>query len=218
MSELVLKAEERTGNKSNIARRLRMAGRIPCILYGEVNEVQSFSVDAHELGLLLRGDYALIKLSLGGEDHQVIIKDIQYHPVRGDILHVDFQAVKTGHKVTMDISLEFVGEPVGVKIEGGIFSSMIDDISISVLPKNIPSSIKVNIDHLGMGDSIQVKELEQENWEILLDPEQMICRVLVPKVEAEPEEEVEEEEEMAEPEVITAKEDEGEAGKDEKKE
>ena len=207
MSEMILNAEVRENSGKADARRMRRAGRIPAIIYGEIDTPASASVDAHELKMLLRKKHALINISLSGKTHRVIVRDVQYHPVSSNYLHIDFMEVKKGQKLTMAIPVTFEGTAEGVK-EGGMLDVIRHEVNISVLPKDIPNEIVVNVENLVLGDTIRVEDLNAENFEILDEARDVLCRVEIPRGPAEDEEEEEEEEideEMAEPEVITAR-------------
>lgn len=206
MSEVILNAEIREGNGKANAGRLRRTGRVPAIIYGEIENPTSISIDAHELAMYLREKHALINLTLDGKTHRVVVRDIQNHPVKGGITHIDFLEVKKGNKITMVVPITFVGSPVGVK-EGGLIDKIRHELNIAVLPKDIPNEIVVNIENLELGESVRVSDVEVGNFELMDDPQDVLCRVAVPRaeVEVEVEEEEELEEEMAEPEVITAR-------------
>ncbi len=205
MSESLLIAESREGKGKSIARRIRRAGRVPAVIYGEVKEPLNIAVDAHDLEMKLREKVSLFNLSLDGKEHPVIVRDIQYHPVKSNVLHVDFLQVKKGHKITMTVPIKLVGKSEGVKA-GGILEELKREVTIEVLPKDIPDSIIVDISGLQMGDGVHVKDLLAENFEIQDDLDDFVCRVEMPRTVEETDEEAEEEEEMAEPEVITSKE------------
>ncbi len=204
MSESLLMAEAREGKGKSVARRIRRAGRVPAVIYGEVKQPLNIAVDAHDLEMKLREKVSLFNISLDGKEHPVIIRDIQFHPVKSNVLHVDFLQVKKGHKITMTVPIKLVGKSEGVKA-GGVLEELKREVTIEVLPKDIPDSIVVDISGLQMGDGVQVKDLLAENFEIQDDLEDLVCRVEMPRT-IEEEEEEEEEEEMAEPEVITSKE------------
>ena len=205
MSEMILNAEVRDKSGKADAGRLRRAGRVPAIIYGEIDAPASATIDAHELNMLLREKHAVINLSLGGDVHRVIVRDVQVHPVNGSILHIDFMEVKKGQKIVMSVPVRFEGTPEGVKL-GGMLDIVKHEISISVLPKDIPGEIVANIDALDIGDAIRVSDLASDSIELMDEPNDVLCRVAMPR--GPEEEEVEEElegEEMAEPEVITAR-------------
>lgn len=205
MSEMILNAEVRDKSGKADAGRLRRAGRVPAIIYGEIDAPASATIDAHELNMLLREKHAVINLSLGGDVHRVIVRDVQVHPVNGSVQHIDFMEVKKGQKIVMSVPVRFEGTPEGVKL-GGMLDIVKHEISISVLPKDIPGEIVANIDALDIGDAIRVSDLASDSIELMDEPNDVLCRVAMPR--GPEEEEVEEElegEEMAEPEVITAR-------------
>ncbi len=210
MKDSVLVAEKRDTMGKAEARRIRRAGRVPAVIYGEVDAPKTMTVDAHDLDVFLRQGHSVLNIKLEGKEQQAIIREIQRHPVHSNILHVDFLGLKKGHKISLNVPLHFEGKAKGIN-EGGRFFSLKHEVQIEVLPKDVPDEIMVNIDDLGLNDSLRVKDLEKENVIFLDDPEDIICRVEIPKVVEEPtvDEEAElegvEEEESAEPEVITAK-------------
>lgn len=206
MTEAMLAIEQRDEKGTAAARRIRRAGKVPAIIYGEIDEPLRVSLDAHQLHLALKKKQAMLNLSLGKEKHSVVIREIQYHPVDGRVLHVDFLEIKKGQKLTMTIPVQLEGIPNGVK-EGGILDVIKHEVEIEVLPKDIPDFILANIEHLQLGDVLRVKDLAVENFEIITEEDSMLCRVEIPRAVEEEETEAEEEfeEEAAEPEVITAR-------------
>ena len=216
MSEGMIAFEPREELGKAAARRMRRAGRVPAVIYGEIEKSKQVSLDSHELMLALKQDHAILNLAKDSEKHRVIVREIQRHPVKGTIIHVDFLQVKKGQKLTLSVPLKFEGRPLGVQ-EGGMLDEVRNEVEIEVLPKDIPNFIEINIDNLEIGDSIRVKDIEAENFTILTDEDSVLCRCEVPRglveeeaVEGEEEEELDEE--MAEPEVITAKDKDEEAG------
>ena len=205
MADVGLKIEKRTNSGKAEARRLRRTGKIPAVIYGEDQETASLLLDAHEFEMMLKEHHTMVELALDGKTIKTIIRDIQRHPVTGNVLHVDFFTLKTGHKLTLSIPINYVGTAVGTNT-GGIFQTVKNDVSISVLPKDIPDYFEVDISHLEVGDNIRLKDISKDNIEFLDDPEEVLCGVQAPKAVEEVEEEEElEEEESAEPEVITAR-------------
>lgn len=203
MAEEKLQVEKRSESGTRFVRRLRRTGRIPAVLYGGKKESAKLSLDRHEFELFLKKGHSVLNLVYDDQEKQVIVRDIQKHPVNGKILHVDFYELQKGHKLTLSVSIDFVGSPKALK-EGGIFQTIKDELEISVLPKDIPDSIKVDISNLAIGDNLRVKDIQLENMEILDDPEDVICSIQIPRAEEEIEAE-EAKEEMLEPEVITAR-------------
>lgn len=215
MSEVVLSAEKRSDTGKSVARRLRREGRIPGVMYGAENDPIAVSIERIELGRLLRKKHSIINVKVDGNDQRAVIKDIQYHPVSSDVTHVDFMRVVAGTEITVTVPLHFVGTAVGTKT-GGVLSTLMHELPISVLPRYMPDSIEVDISALEIGDSIRLKDLALENMTVLISEEELVVQVTMPRKEEEVEEveEVEEGEEQ-EPEVITARGDEEEEKKSE---
>jgi len=215
MSEGMIAFEPREEMGKAAARRMRRTGRVPAVIYGEIEKYKQVSVDSHELMLALKQDHALLNLTKESEKHRVIVREIQRHPVKDTIIHVDFLKVKKGQKLTLSVPLKFEGRPLGV-LEGGMLDEVRNEVEIEVLPKDIPNFIEINIDNLTIGDSLRVKDIVSENFTILTDEDSVICRCEVPRGMVEEEavegEEEELDEEMAEPEVITAKDKDDEGG------
>ncbi len=215
MSEGIIVFEKRENKGKGAARRLRRLGRVPAVIYGEIEKSVQVSVDSHELMLALKRDHAMLNLTKGDEEHLVIVREIQRHPVKDTIIHVDFMQVKKGQKLTLSVSIKFEGKPIGIK-EGGMLDEVRNEVEIEVLPKDIPNYIVINIDNLAVGESIRVKDIDANNFVVLTDAESVLCRCEIPRgmVEEEAVEGEEElDEEIAEPEVITAKDKEEESGK-----
>ena len=215
MSEGMIAFEPREETGKAAARRMRRAGRVPAVIYGEIEKSKQVSVDSHELMLALKQDHALLNLTKESEKHRVIVREIQRHPVKDTIIHVDFLKVRKGQKLTLSVPLKFEGRPLGV-LEGGMLDEVRNEVEIEVLPKDIPNFIEINIDNLTIGDSLRVKDIVLENFTVLTDEDSVLCRCEIPRGMVEEEavegEEEELDEEMAEPEVITAKDKDDEGG------
>lgn len=207
MSEVVISAEKRTDKGKSFARRARRDGKIPGIMYGAEADATPIFVNSMELNRLLRKQHGIVNVKVDGEDKQAVIRDLQYHPVSGNILHIDFMRVSAGQVIKVTVPIHTIGEAKGTK-EGGIFSLQKTELDVEVLPRHMPDNIEINIADLGIGDAIRVKDISVENVEILEDEDELICLVVLPRAEEEPEEEeLLEEEAEQEPEVITARSD-----------
>jgi len=210
MEQITLRATERTESGSRPARRLRNAGRVPATVYGRGMNARSVTLDVKELFTVLHteaGLNALISIDIEGtESLLTVAREIQRHPVRGDITHLDLIRVALDEAIVADVGLEPIGIPIGVYLEGGFVESIAGSVSISALPLAVPSSIEYNIEHLHIGDSIKVSDLpELDGVEYLDDADRAVLTVLAPRIEIEEEEVLEEGEEEA------GVEDEGEA-------
>lgn len=210
-------ATPRSDTGKGAARSHRRGGRVPGILYGHGEESISLSVDANELSRLVNAisiENTLVDLELEGtkQPYKVLIRELQTHPFKSDVLHIDFFHIAMDEKITVDVPLALVGVPEGVKNKGGVVDHQLREIQVSCLPSDIPEQFEVDISALDIGDSIHVGELEVGDIEILVDPDRSVVNVLAPTVIVEEEEEEELEEEMEEPEVIGRVREEGEEG------
>jgi large subunit ribosomal protein L25 len=205
MKELTIKASLRDKVGKAEAGRLRRKGMVPCVLYGVEKDSVALMIVRKDLEKLLSQTRSVFNVDYENKQQPSVVKEIQYHPVRGDILHVDMQRVQAGQEINVTVPINFVGNAPGVKA-GGIFQEIRSELEITCLPKDIPEEIVVDISLLEIGDSIHISELKLENITIRAEAESTLCLVAVPKKLEEllPEEEEEEvEEEEAEPEVIS---------------
>jgi len=207
MATAPLSAAGRTDTGKGVARKLRAAGRLPGVIYGHAREPRSLSLDTHELDLLLeKVSYrtTVFELSLDGTKSNALIREIQRHPYRKEILHVDFQELVAGEKVTVSVPFAFGGASIGVK-EGGIIDQIMHELSIRVDPMAIPSKIDIDVTTLAIGKSIHVGDVTvPEGVEVLDDLEATICTCAAPKEEKAPEvAETAEVAAVAEPEVLS---------------
>ena len=205
--QVVLKAEVRTEVGKQIAKRLRAAGQLPAVVYGAKTESIACSVDAKALESLLHehGRNAIINLETNGQTQSTIVKELQQDFLRGDMLHVDFHCIDLTQKIVVEVLVESVGIPNGVRNEGGILEQMLHHIELECLPTEIPERITIDVSGLEVGDNLHVSDITLENPEntIVTDEERTIFSVAAPTlVSDEDDEEAEETEEMQEPEVI----------------
>ncbi len=215
MAEIIIHAQQREATGKEAAKRLRNAGLAPVIVYKKGKIGVNLAVKSVDLIHALHtsaGENVIIKLEYekdGKKTHKtVIIKEMQHHPIRGNIIHIDFSEISLTQSIQVKVPIHPVGEAVGVKRDGGILEHVLWELDIECLPTQIPEKIDVNVDELEIGDSIHVKDLKVDNdIKILTDPEEVVMIVEHPKIEEEPiaEEEVTEEG-AKEPEVIGEKE------------
>lgn len=193
MADLIaLRADARPGTGKGAARRLRSEGRVPAIAYGSGVAPTPLSVDALALYHVLHtaaGENAVINLEVDGDSHLALAREIQRHPVRREVVHVDFVTVDRTVAVHVDVPLHLEGEPVGVT-EGGVLSQAAMTLEIEVLPLEVPNSLTVDVSGLAIGDRITAGEVAlPDGVTLLTDPEAVILSVTLPTVEEEPEEE-----------------------------
>ncbi len=205
------RARDRIGKQES--KRIRHQGFLPAVIYGEDKPSVTCSVDRKVLDGILhaQGRNAIFSLVVGDDGdaspQTAIIKEIQHHPVEGDILHVDFHRISLTEQIVVEVALEVVGVPAGVRTSGGILEHMLHRVEVECLPTQIPDRIPVDVTHMEIGDTLQVSDLVVEgDARVVTEGDRQVLVVVPPtviQVEAEEEEEeVLEEEGAAEPEVI----------------
>jgi large subunit ribosomal protein L25 len=214
MASASLSAEARTETGKGVARKLRSAGRVPAVVYGHAREAQALSLQTRELEKLLSSiatGSTVVELTLDGATTKTLIREVQRHPFKKQILHVDFQELVAGEKVTVEIPLVFVGTPEGVRLSGALLEQILHSIQVLVDPANIPNHIDVDVTNLAMGHSLHVNELSlPAGLEVLTDEDATVCAVVAPRAVVE-ETPAEGEEAVAEPELIRKPKEEEEA-------
>ncbi len=215
MSEIVLKAKIREGTGKGEVRKLRGEGLIPAVVYGHKNDPINLTVDGKDFDDLKRSvsvESTIINLQVEGgpgKPIKALVREVQRHPYRDRILHLDFYQISMKEAVTVEVPISLLGTPVGVRTEGGILQHQTRELQISCLPGDIPEKIEVDVSELSIHDGIHIGDLDLKGVDVLSDPEGLIAAVLPPTVmKEEVAPEVLEEEEM-EPELV-GKEKEGE--------
>jgi large subunit ribosomal protein L25 len=211
MSELaVLQVETRRATGKSAARRVRAAGKIPGNVYGHGTEPLAVQADELQFKALISKisvDNTLIDLTVDGATPKtVLIREIQRHPYRAVILHVDFFEITAGEKIRVDVPVRLRGNPMGVR-NGGILQVIRYELEVECLPRDIPSEFEADISGLEIGDSLHIGEIDTGDVTVIEDGSLTVCSVVAPRVLA-----AEGEEEAApglgedvEPEVITAR-------------
>jgi large subunit ribosomal protein L25 len=203
----VIEAQMRTPGGKNVNRRLRNSGIIPAVLYGPGKESIAISVDPQIVQDILHsesGRNSIFTINLDGSaQNNSMVKDYQLDPVQGELIHVDFIQIAMDRRLQLDVNIEIVGEPKGVKIGGGIMDFVTRSIEVECLPADIPESIKVDVSHLDINDYIRVNNIEVDpKVKVLSDPEVVVVTIIPPVKEEEPVAEEEAAAEAEEPEVI----------------
>jgi large subunit ribosomal protein L25 len=216
MASAQLSATLRDGTGKGSARTLRAQGRIPAVIYGHGRDPQSLAIDTREIEKLLSrisAESTVIELSLDGKSARTLIREIQRHPFKRQILHVDFQELVAGEKVTVRLPIVLSGIPDGVRQDGGILDQTMRELEVEVDPANIPNHVEIEVTSLKIGDSVHVRDIPlPEGVEIVGDEDASVCVVSAPRAVVETVAPVEEEAVAAEPEVI------GKAKKEEEEE
>jgi large subunit ribosomal protein L25 len=203
MEAVVLNAFLRKDTSKSARNTARKNGLVPGIFYAKKDEPIPIQVTQNSINpLVFTSETHLISLHVEGhEDHECIIKDVQFNPVTDKIIHFDLLGLTKGEKIQLEVPISLQGDAVGIK-EGGVLQHLLHKIDIECLPKDIPQHLEVNVTHLGIDDAIQIKDLNFENIDILNAEDAMVVLVSHPKKEKEPTTE-DALEEPAEPEVIS---------------
>lgn len=160
-----LKAAKRTEQGTGASRRLRRAGRVPGIIYGGNAEAQPISVDHNEVFHALRQEAfhaSVLSMDLEGAKQSVILRDVQSHPYKLQVLHIDFQRVDAKQKLRVKVPLHFLNAEVspGVKQQGGIASHVLNEVEIECLPSDLPEFIEVDLSEMVVGHSLHLSQVK----------------------------------------------------------
>jgi len=187
----ILSAEKRTESGKGAARQLRATGRIPAVVYGQGDEGLSVSLDAHETDLLFHRisvDNTIVNIDVDGEKEPIstLIREIQTHPFKPDILHVDFYRIQAGVEVEVEVPVHVEGTPVGVMDNGGVLQLVVHDLAVACIPSKIPDQIVIDVSGLDIGDALHVYDIDMpEGVRALIDEERTLATVNLPRQEVE---------------------------------
>jgi len=211
MATAQLSASARDSGGKGIARKLRSEGRVPAVVYGHGREPQPLSINTRELERLLdhiAAESTVIDLDIDGKGARTLIREIQRHPFKRQILHVDFQELVAGEKISVSVPIVLIGVPDGVRMDGGILDQTMRELEIEVDPSNIPNHVEIDVTKLVIGSSLHVSDIPlPEGVEVLEDMDASVCVVSAPRAAIEETAAAAEgeAEAVAEPEVIRAK-------------
>ncbi|HEV8264007.1 MAG TPA: 50S ribosomal protein L25/general stress protein Ctc [Gemmatimonadales bacterium] len=216
MAQMVsLAASPRDKTGKGAARQARFAKQIPAVIYGHGRPTQPLMVDALSLEKALTGvepASTVIELTVDGKKTRTLIREIQRHPIRPDIIHVDFYEIHADEKVKLKVPVHLVGAPDGVRNAGGVLDQVTREVEIEVLPEHIPDRVELDVTALKIGDSLHVRDLSIPNATILLGLDVTVATVVPPRAEEVVAPAPEAATEVAEPELIRkVREEEGEA-------
>ena len=163
--KITVTAEKRDVKGTGASRRLRRNGKVPGILYGDHKDAVSIVLDSKTLHQPFHKEAfhaSILELSTDDTKESVLLRDYQLEPVKGTILHVDFQRVNQNEKIHVNVPFHFINEDIakGVKLEGGVISHIMTEVDIACLPKDLPQFIEVNLEDLGLGESVHLSELK----------------------------------------------------------
>jgi large subunit ribosomal protein L25 len=212
-----LQCETRTARGKGAARKVRARKRVPAVLYGRGSEPLLLEVETRSFLRTVSGHTVSnmildLTLSDAGEVIKVVIREIQLDPIDGSPIHVDFNRISLTERIEFEIPVELTGVPIGVKDFGGILQHPVRSVLVECLPTDVPEVIMLDVSALNIGEAVYVSDVKLPNVIVLTDPETTLASVLAPTVAEEPTE-AEAVEGDKEPEVITAKKEEGEDAK-----
>jgi len=189
VSTIAVEIRDQSGK--GVARKLRAAGRIPAVLYGQGMDPVALALEPRGLEKLLssEGHNALFELDGGGsmKGRTVLVKALQRHPVRGELIHADFFEIDAKKTISVHVAIHLVGTPVGVSMDGGLIEHTLREVELDCLPRSIPDSIDVDVSEMALGESLHVSDLPlPEGVEMKTHDELAVVSVVAPKVEETP--------------------------------
>lgn len=191
MSEVLkIEAEPREMFGKNVARRLRHAGRIPGVVYGDQGPALPVIVDPKEVLRVLRSDAgqnAIFNLEIKGKaPARVMLRDWQLDPIKGNLLHVDMVRIGRDHKLKVRVPIHVTGEAKGVKVQGGVFEFLLREVEVECLPDDIPDTVTIDVTELMIGKNLRVADLPLgPKVKVLTDANRVVAHVVALKAEEE---------------------------------
>lgn len=182
-----LTVEKRNTDKRSTLTELRNKGHFPANLYGYGTKAVSLSVDEPEFIKAYRevGKNGVLKLKVDGKDYSVMVQDMQVHPLKNSVTHVDFLAIDLNKETEAEVPVVLTGESVGVK-EGGVLQRVLATVNVKALPADFPEQLEASVEDLNIGDSLSVKDLPTgKKYEILHEEDEVIASVTPPKLQDE---------------------------------
>jgi large subunit ribosomal protein L25 len=186
----ILEAQPRTPGTKNDARRVRKQGKVPGVVYGAGKNTVPVSLDPRHVSRILHsetGHNTVFDLAVDGERTKAMIVDWQYEPIKGSLLHIDLKRIAMDQKLRVNVPIELVGEPAGVKQQGGILEQITREVEVECLPGDIPNEIELSVAELVFGMVLRVSDLpKNEKVKYITDPEQPVAHVISIKEEEAP--------------------------------
>ena len=206
MAQLIsISAAPRTAAGKGAARQARLQKKVPAVVYGHGRASQPIEVDAQALEQALTGkepSSTVIELTVDGKKARALIREIQRHPVRPDIIHIDFYEIHADEKVKLKVPVHLTGTPDGVRNAGGVLDQVTREVEIEVLPEHIPDRVELDVTALTIGRSLHVSDLVIPNATILTHADLTIATVVPPRAEEVAAPAAETGTDVAEPELI----------------
>jgi large subunit ribosomal protein L25 len=193
-NQIKLTAQPRSEAGRNAVKHIKSQGLVPAVVYGGKDQPVSLQVSAREISNILShatSEHLLVDLEIADgakvTNRLALIQEVQHHPVRGDVLHVDFLAVSADVKIHSEVPVETTGDSVGVKSYGGLLELSLHAVEVECLPKDLPEVIRIDVTHLNIGDALHLKDLQLPQGVVARgDGDLTVVRVAPPTV-ADPE-------------------------------
>jgi large subunit ribosomal protein L25 len=186
--DITIAAEPRTGRGKNEARRLRVSGRIPAVVYGTGQDPVAVAVSPREVTRILHsstGHNTIFDVEIQGGTTPVMVVDWQEDPIKGNLLHVDLKRIDLTKRIVVKVPVHTSGEPKGVKIQGGLHEIVTREIEIECLPDDIPDSFTVEVGELMIGQSVRASDVALSgSMKLLSPPDAVISHVVSLRAEA----------------------------------
>lgn len=187
MAQIVqLTAERRSTKGKGAAREMRRGGKVPAVIYGRGREPTELALDGIALRRLLEKivpESTIVELTVDGAPVKTLIREVQRHPVRPGIVHVDFYEIRAGQRIRLEVPIHCVGIPDGVRNQGGTLDQVIRNVEIEVLPDDIPEQVELDVTALMIGKSLHVSDLNIPKARILMDATLTVATVVAPRIE-----------------------------------
>jgi len=199
MAKIEVNAMSRSLQGTGASRRLRRTGKVPGIVYGGEQPAQNIELDHNSLFHQLKQEAfhaSILSMDLDGKKDRVLLRDVQMHPWKQQVLHVDFQRVSANKKIHMEVPLHFINADIapGVKTGGGIVSHVMNEIDITCLPDDLPEFVEVDLQHLELGHSVHLADVKLppgvDSTQLVRGDNAVVATVQIPRALVEPEPEV----------------------------
>ncbi len=186
MNSVKLPSKRRATGKQNV-KKVRKEGNVPGIYYIKNSENIPISADPKALkDIVYTKETKMVELSIEGENkiYDCFLKDVTFDPITSKVTHFDLLGVLPEQKISVEIPISLIGTPIGVRQSGGILQHNLRKISISCLPKDLPNAIEVDVTNLNLGQSIQLKQIAQPQYEFFISEESVIAHVTASRLTA----------------------------------
>ncbi len=178
MKSITIKGQERESVGKKATKALRDAGLVPCVIYGGTQPVHFAAEEKAFKGLVYTPNAHTVVVDLAGKTNNVILQDIQFHPVSDKILHIDFFQLSDNKEITMEVPVKIVGTSPGVLLGGDLRLNQ-RRLKVKALPKNLPDFVEANISELQMGNKLYVTKLEAKNFKLMHPDNTVVCQVKI---------------------------------------